>query len=316
MKVRTMKNRNLESLSPLIDETPNNNQTYDDLIINSSSDYGVMRNNGKNGACYAPRAILNTLKKFNYHQNKNKNKKILCQEVACQISESIDFEKAQEKESEKIANLISKYPVSKVIHIGGGHDHIYPLLIAIEKLPVIKNIVIINIDAHCDTRIDSRRHSGTPFRDYDTNGTLPYHLVQFGIQEHSNSKTTMNPIERGSEEKVFIEQLKTNGHEFSNPPMTNDIFSTCPFPVSKEHTAFVFSLDCDGIDGADMAAVSCVNPHGIPINYLRSLLENILSENYGNFFFGIYEFNPLFDELTNRASKTVATLIDQVLKKV
>jgi formiminoglutamase len=306
-----MKNRNLESLSPLIDETPKKNQKYDKLILNSSSDYGVMRNNGKNGSCYAPRAIINTLKKFNHHQSKSE--KILSLEVASQASERLDFEDAQKEESEKIANLITSYPVSKVIHIGGGHDHIYPLLLAIEKLPQIKNIIILNIDAHCDTRIDDRHHSGTPFRDYDNDGSLPYHLVQFGIQEHSNSKTTMSPITRGSEEKIFIEQLKDNGHQFSTLP--KDLFGNCPFLISKEHTAFVFSLDCDGIDGADMAAVSCVNPHGVPINFLRLLLENSLSENFGTFFFGIYEFNPLFDELTNRASKTIATLINQALRK-
>jgi formiminoglutamase len=60
--------------------------------------------------------------------------------------------------------ISSNYIEQNIIHLGGGHDHVYPLLKAIETK--YKKIIILNIDPHCDTRESEHNHSGTPFRQF------------------------------------------------------------------------------------------------------------------------------------------------------
>ena len=55
-----------------------------------------------------------------------------------------------------------------------------------------KIILIINFDAHCDTRVDDRSHSGTPFRDFDGVAKKPFHLIQIGIHEYANNDMTLS----------------------------------------------------------------------------------------------------------------------------
>ena len=300
-------NRDSEALGSLFQSKFESNTDYLASIVSSPSDVGVMKNSGRSGARYAPEAIINRLKKFNNHFPVNK--KILLSELTNQSSELKDFEKARKHASNKF-NLLT-HP-SMTIHLGGGHDQIFPLLMGLDKNKDFKNIIILNIDAHCDTRIANEPNSGTPFRDFDTQGTKPFHLIQYGLQDYSNSKSTLTPLARGSEQKFFIEDIQATTEFFSKPH--NNLFQKLPFKADQ-HTAVVFSLDCDGIDGSNMKAVSAVNPHGLPVNFVSQLAKQFFqtfpkSKN----FYGIYEFNPVFDDSSLYSLKVISSLVFEILK--
>lgn len=304
-----MKNTNSKSklLDTLFQASSSARTEYLASIFCSPSDIGVMRNSGRNGSRYAPEAILNRLKNFNNHFDSEE--KILLTELTSYAAELNNYEQARTQAIEKVRKF--SHPKT-TIHLGGGHDQIYSLLMGLDQSPEIKNLLIINIDAHCDTRISSSPNSGTPFRDYDQLGTKPYHLIQFGLQDFSNSRTTLSPLVRGTEERHYIEHIGDASENFSLIP--ENLYTNLPFKIEKE-TAVVFSLDCDGIDGSNMRAVSAVNPNGLPASFVSKLSHHFhQSFPVSKKFYGIYEFNPVYDDSSQYSTKVVAALIFDILK--
>ncbi|MBD67001.1 MAG: hypothetical protein CME62_17500 [Halobacteriovoraceae bacterium] len=296
--------RTQESISPHLSFSPQKDEVYSRMILTSPSDQGVMRNLGRNGACYGPEALINSLKKFNSHFKLKDNEKFLIQNVWQELQDS--FEANQNASANLIAQNIEQHTPQKLVHLGGGHDHIYPLLKGIEQSEAFKNIVILNLDAHCDTRVDTSSHSGTPFRDYDRQGDLPFHLIQFGIHEYANSRSTLEKLKRGSEEHYFYNQ------SLHQDFVLKDLLTNIPFKIGKE-TAFVLSLDCDGIQGESMPAVSCVNSNGIKPEQVFHFIQE-LNKWETKSFFGVYEFNPVYDTPSHYGRRLISHFVYEYLK--
>lgn len=304
-----MKNSNIDSeqISSCIDFEGKIKKEHNHIIFYSPSDVGVMRNNGRNGARYAPKAILNRLAKLNNHLNEKD--RIIVKEVTNQNIELRNFEQAR---ASSIANFSHLYSTATKIHLGGGHDQIYPLLKAIEQNENIKNIIILNIDAHCDTRINASPNSGTPFRDFDSECVKPFHIIQYGLQKYSNSISTLTSLENGSEEKHFIDTIRKRTENFSKGD--KNLFGNVPFEITEE-TAVIFSLDCDGIDGSNMTAVSAVNPDGLPSQYVLGIAKQ-LNESFPRAvkFYGFYEFNPVYENESLYSTKVIASILYEILR--
>jgi formiminoglutamase len=212
-------------------------------------------------------------------------------EVACNTQEMIDFEKSQQKESDHITKMLSNKS-DNIIHIGGGHDHVYPLLLSLQNLKDFKQIFIINIDAHCDTRVDSKNHSGTPFRNFDENCKMKTTLIQFGIHRYANSELTLSELKNIKQEVIYQgSPLEVNFDEYDN-----------------SETLILLSLDADGLDSSIMRAVSAVNSQGIKFTEVITIIDQIKKLKSKNIF-GIYEYNPNFDDLSNQGAKTLSHLI-------
>lgn len=278
------------------------------LFLTSPTDIGVRRNKGRNGARFAPLAIMNVLKKFNNHDESLKLKEVC---VSFEKDEKENFEKAQNISSELIGQSIQNSSARKVVHIGGGHDHVYPLLKSLDSLKQFNNILIINIDAHCDTRVDDINHSGTPFRDYSKIATKPFHLIQYGIQKLANSTQTLSELGRGTQEKVFMHTLEQKSDGFKIIP--KDFLVSCPFEIDNK-TLILLSLDCDAIDGSQMKGVSAVNPDGIPYKHVKNLITHI-NKLHQNVYLGIYEYNPVYDDLSQLGARSLSSLIYDYLYK-
>jgi formiminoglutamase len=301
-----MKNRTEESLSPLFNTiiAPN---IAANLLLLSPSDVGVRRNKGRNGARFAPRAVLNQLKKYNNHTIDTPFKIL---SVSSQAQELVDFHKSQQLSFEKILNLLETQKYKNCLHVGGGHDHIFPFLKALEATKNYDNIVVLNIDAHCDTRVEKIHHSGTPFRDFASKTKCNFHLIQLGIHDYANSVSTLTPLKNGSVEHIYLDQLKKLSNNFTK---SFNFFSQLNFDPYDKKTAIVLSLDCDGIDGTSMQAVSAVNANGVPASYVQEIIEylNLLDHQY---YFGIYELNPVYENQSMLGIKTVTNLIYSYLK--
>ena len=179
--------RKNDKICSILKTEDHSKNTATSLIIKSPDDTGVQRNGGKLGARFAPSAIISEFSKLELHSNKHS---FLVQEASSKQYAS-EFAQAQLRESIKIEELLS-LGKSKVVQLGGGHDHIYPLLRAIDK-KYNSNLLIINIDAHLDTRTDTLHHSGTPFRQFSEGASSTFEILQLGVRKETNNKKNYNP---------------------------------------------------------------------------------------------------------------------------
>ncbi len=288
-----------ESLGALFEASTKKSKV---LFLKSSSDVGVMRNGGRNGARYAPRSLMSVLKKFN--QNAGTSRHALVEvEVSSYEDEVQDFAQAQIREAERIRAHLSEHAAPIVCHLGGGHDHIYPLLKAIA--PGYKKVIVLNIDAHADTRTDGHAHSGTPFRQFALEYEGEFHLFQVGLHAFSNSLSTLTELEKGKMHVLWREEIKEKAkldHFFEQ------------IKTLSQEALVVFSLDADALDGSEVPGVSAVNPYGVTLHELMDLWRRYKSINASTTVLGIYELNPVFDGLSMMSMKKMSTLIFEVLK--
>ncbi|MEK6626176.1 MAG: arginase family protein [Bdellovibrionota bacterium] len=263
-------------------------------IFTSSCDEGVVRNGGRRGSSFGPQAILNSLKGFiappgNYCLQTNE----LCSTVD-------DFELSQERSYQSwMAQLPQwKKGASILVHLGGGHDHIYPLLRACNSIQ--GKLSIFNVDAHTDTRVDSWPHSGTPFRQFAKVATNPFTLYQYGLHPYSNPPTNFTPLGKGQMQLCW--RTDTGLEQVDH---FKRYFDQCDIAI--------FSLDADALDSSVMEAVSAVNPDGLQKRELRCMLDAFKLSTASLKIFGIYEYNPLFDNLSQKGQRYLASILYYLL---
>jgi formiminoglutamase len=277
-------------------------QPYSFLFLKSSTDVGVMRNGGRNGARYAPQSLLATFKKF--AQTKSMSElAFLDVEVSDEAEELKDFSSAQRSESDRIRSIVKDYHEARICHVGGGHDHVFPLLTALA--PDFKKVLVINIDAHADTRVDEKHHSGTPFRQFANSFSGDFQLYQIGLHPFANSFSTLSPLSRGKLEILWRRDL--------NSSSLAQFFSKIKAEVNDE-TLVLFSLDADALIGSEVPGVSAVNPGGITRSELLEVWDHYRKLPLRHRpVMGIYELNPLYDTLSSLSMRTLASFVFETI---
>lgn len=295
-----MKNRHSESVKPLL--TTNFKKDYPSILL-SPSDIGVRRNFGRPGTRMGPEAILNAFKKL---QNHLTIEGINLYQVSYQQLERADFDSAQTDETKNIESYLREKTSRKLIHLGGGHDHVFPLLSALNSSS--QQIIILNLDAHCDTRKDIRTHSGTPFRNFDELSPKNCHLIQIGIHDYANGKSTLENLNSLEQTLIFKDNL-------SEDNLFNLVIRELEQIDIGKDAIFLLSLDADGIKSSEMEAVSAPNHNGFGSSLVRKLIS-LLNEDYSSHqqVFGIYEYNPIYDNLSQKGSRLLAAFMFEFLK--
>lgn len=289
-----------ESIAKLFE--PNSESLENCIFLTSSSDIGVIRNGGRNGARFAPKSLLNSLKKLSCTEPLEKYQ-FLLKEVANSQEEINDFASAQIKQTERITEALKQNTDSRIFHIGGGHDHIYPLLMSIGK--PYSRIIVINIDAHADTRTDEFSHSGTPFRQFSQDFTGDFKLFQVGLNPFANSHSTLTKLSNG--EMNFL--WKKDFNEQKLQEFFYQISSTI-----NDKTLVVLSLDADAISASEVPGVSAVNPTGLNLRELLQIWEHYKKLNIAHKpIIGIYELNPIYDSLSSISMKSMSSFIFETL---
>ncbi len=268
-------------------------------IITGPDDWGVARNGGRRGARFAPQAILNALKSY---QNNSKRDfaGIKTHLMPTHFErEQLSFEELQNEHALKWQEIFAdKNAMSSFIHLGGGHDHIYPLLVGFDahlnKMKDKRAIAILNLDAHLDTRIDREAHSGTPFRQFAAKTKRPIHMIQWGIHYSSNSKATCEAL--NSPHKTTLITLEQTEQIESQAEYIRTL-------AADNH--LIISLDADAIDGSELGAVSAVNPRGLRTSEVFRIVSELSRDAQ---IFGIYEYNPIYDDLSNYGARMLAKL--------
>jgi len=286
-----------ESIGPLFSEnTPSTKEKC--LFLKSSSDIGVIRNGGRNGARFAPQSFLATFKKFAANETLNRFQFIEA-EASNPEEEIKDFNAAQLQESQRISMLLQKYPDSRICHLGGGHDHIYPLLTALSEK--YKKVIVINIDAHADTRTDENHHSGTPFRRFSQDYPGDFKIYQVGLHPFANTCSTLGPLKKGQFQIVWRNELENE--------KLNSLFKEISLEMTPE-TLVVFSLDSDALNGSDVPGVSAVNPSGLTQKELLDIWEYYRKLPLSHPpIMGIYELNPIYDTLASISMRTLGSFV-------
>jgi len=253
-------------------------------FILGSSDQGVQYNRGRQGAKDAGRVILNHL--ANMIKPISHARKLCPHVVKQEISQ----------------NLWSPH----LVHLGSGHDHVYELLkLALGK--GIKKFLIFNLDAHADMRPDDLLHSGTPFRYFFTKHQKDiknYHLAQWGIHRYYQSESDLDL--KGAEVEVLW------SHEIDTQSIEQSIkkIKLLVEPYQKNETLVLVSLDADVLCGSNMPAVSAVNPRGFSVDFTSQIIKKIQQEfQCFQTVLGVYEYNPLYDDISARGAKTLATIV-------
>lgn len=275
------------------------------LILTSPTDLGVCRNGGRRGSSFAPDAIINNLKKMSAPVSKNKHKKILIKQVTNSSIEETDFNNSQLTSADKIQAIINDNKhIKKIIHLGGGHDHVYPLLRALDSQK--KSIHIINIDAHMDTRQDDFPHSGTPFRQFSKNSSVNFKLTQIGIHNFCNSISTQKDLSRANMKIITFDKFRRDTNNFSN---NINEYLTREVPIDKQEIT-ILSIDSDAYESSVMEGVSAVNHNGIPQNIIEEITTYYMKSTADNLsVIGIYEYNPIYDNLSQKGSRVLSSLI-------
>lgn len=277
----------------------------DFIFLKSSTDIGVERNLGRNGARFAPQSFLSHFKKLT-RDDFYAEKSWIEQEVANEDIEKKDFDLAQETEANNIHQTLAlAKEKAQIIHLGGGHDHIYPLLKALSKDH--KQIVVLNIDAHTDTRVDQLSNSGTPFRQFEEEFSGEFHLFQYGIQEFANSISTLSPLKKGNTYTLLLKDINNSTKQSE--------FLTQLKKVVNSETAFILSLDVDALDGSLAPGVSAVNGIGLNADQLNSIFEITRELKTKKYLIGIYEMNPVYDSLSMKTIRFMTNWLYESLRK-
>jgi formiminoglutamase len=269
-------------------------------ILTSESDLGVIRNGGRRGANYGPKAILSAISKMTCHTKES------ISQIQIRKGSSSDSFESQQKIDIAILDNALKSSSKNFWHLGGGHDHIYPLLKSLSKN--YKKICVVNIDAHLDTRIDKHPHSGTPFRQFSNEFDGDFTLYQLGIHKFANTKENYAQLKNGEMKVYSTTQIQRESSNFVNM----NSFLEKELLIPKDHLC-ILSLDCDAIDSTTMEAVSAVNHDGLSLQTIKSIFSWYFSLRQEKNYIGVYEYNPIYDNLSNKGSRAIASLIEPFL---
>jgi formiminoglutamase len=276
----------------------------DSIFVKSSSDQGVVRNGGRNGARFAPKALLSSLKRM----TRSSEMEALCFceiEVASAEVEMVNFHEAQFKESLRIRRILTEHATSRIFHIGGGHDHIFPLLKAYAEKS--EKIIVINIDAHADTRTDADFHSGTPFRQFSQSFEGEFFLYQIGLHRFANAASTLSVLEKGKQNILWKNELTQKN--------LDALFGQISSELSSQETVVIFSLDADALTSAAVPAVSAVNPDGLSLEQVSDLWQRYAGLKLTHpRILGLYELNPVYDTVSSTSMKTMAAFLFETLR--
>ncbi len=263
----------------------------------ASTDGGVAANGGRVGARWAPAALMTLLRKFTLDE---RTPALSWNEVACAADEQQGLASAWTQQAIRLRAGLSG---RGLVHIGGGHDHVFPLLQAVgAKRPV----VVINVDAHCDTRTDPAPHSGNPFRQFDAQAKFPLRLHQLGVHPFANSATTLSALPRGEMRLLWRDDCRDPAHVRA--------FLMRIEAETPADALVVFSLDCDALAG--VGAVSAPNHDGVPLEQVHEWIEwyaALCRRRAQAPVWGVYEYNPLYDRLGSDDGRLIAGLIHRMI---
>jgi formiminoglutamase len=163
--------------------------------------------------------------------------------------------------------------------------------------------LLINIDAHTDTRTDFQPHSGNPIFRLAKEFPSQLKIWQVGIHQAANSVETLNSLSPQQQKITYFPQCKDVAKEMEILRADGWI---------SEKTNIFLSIDFDALEPQYGQGVSAINPQGLPLDFIYHFIKLLKDRNVNLRASGFYEYNPLFDHVSALGAKVIAQMILQL----
>ncbi|MFZ5893195.1 MAG: arginase family protein [Myxococcota bacterium] len=233
-------------------------------LLGLPDDTGVRLNGGRPGAAHGPKGLRAALATYGTPWDIEQ-----ARELDVRVFDAGDVVPAAGQGSESLLATHARVEQAVLelhargllpICIGGGHDLSFPTISALGK-HLGRGVGGINFDAHLDVR--QRVGSGMPFRRLIEAGFLePARFVEFGLGRFVNDRSDIEWLRAQGATLISAERVRREGLGF-----------TALHPICFGAGPGFLSVDLDGLDSAQMAAVSALNPEGLPVATLSALVE-------------------------------------------
>jgi len=249
------------------------------LLLISPTDEGVMLNGGRWGSRYAPSAIMNQMKNFHI----------------ADLSRKVYWQQLHNWQEPGVT--LAERPF---FHLGGGHDTLYDVFSPFLAKYKDEDFLLINIDAHTDTRKDEVPHSGNPIARLAKEHVSHLKIWQIGIHPLANSPETLKVVGSDQQRVTYFSQHKNIALEFDRLQQEG---------WWSEKTRVFLSIDFDAFTPEYAQGVSAPNGRGLPWEFVYSFLKLLQERNAKFAGIGIYEYNPLYDSVSAVGAKAIAQFI-------
>ncbi|MDR2623629.1 MAG: agmatinase [Methanobrevibacter sp.] len=191
----------------------------------------------------------------------------------------------------------------KPLLLGGEHTITFPALKALSREYNIKDITLIDFDAHCDmanTCQGGKFNHATVMRRIFELG--PKEIIQIGIRSASE------------EEYEFIKS-KENIRIFEPCELNMDPSSSIRKVIDSIEGPVYISIDCDGFDPAVIPNVGNPFPNGISMDVFERILPELCKKECIGFDIVELATNVLGDSSSVTASKVVYDFLTLMLNR-
>ena len=198
--------------------------------------------------------------------------------------------------AEIVVVLRNRFPLARLVVIGGGHDHAYGEVLGLARWLAQTDprarVAVLNVDAHADVRPHTGEpHSGTPFRRLllEPSARLDgASLIAWGLQRAANAAAHLQFLDGHGARTVFWEDLP-DAERVAAAALTDALAG-----LAVHHAGLSLSVDLDAFPQSCAPGVSAPGVVGVaPGAVLRAAARlgglPCVSQ------LGIYELNPRFD---------------------
>jgi formiminoglutamase len=212
-------------------------------LLGFECDEGVKRNQGRPGAKNGPKAIRESLAKMPWLSG-----------MSCNVIDAgniIVLDNNLAEAQKALGSAVSKLQKMGYIPIvlGGGHETAWGHYLGLAEQEFVKNLQIINFDAHFDLRPvleDGVGSSGSPFKqiaDYCANNQYDFNYTVIGAQEWGNDIDVISAAESLGVNTIWADEIHDgltveNGEYLQNVKTGNNpIYLSVCLDVFKQSLA-------------------------------------------------------------------------------
>ncbi|WKD58306.1 Formimidoylglutamase [Corynebacterium capitovis DSM 44611] len=263
-------------------------------LLGFSSDEGVRRNGGRQGAADGPEALRAALASLAVHHD------YPLVDAGTVTTQGEDLEGGQKELSSRVRGLAEAGNLTVVL--GGGHETSFASHRgAFEALGPMS---IINFDAHFDLRQADRPTSGTPFRQIADLVGEDFSYSVFGISEPNNTKALFDAAASLGVTTV----LDTDVAELS----VGDAARRAAAAVEGD-TPIHLSIDLDVLPASIAPGVSAPAGFGVSLEKLRAMVCAVAATRRVAVL-DVVELNPAYD-IDARTARAAARLIHEIVNE-
>ena len=274
-----------------LDATPNANLVRA-ILLGVADDRGVRLNGGRYGAADGPA-------KFRDYFGRLPAPPQFGPDSILSAGDLVGAEHTDETHArlaEIIVVLRERFPLARLVVVGGGHDHAYGEVLGLARWLALgqahARVAVVNVDAHADVRPHTGEpHSGTPFRRLlqDPSARLAGpSFVEWGLQRAANAVAHLEFLRVHGAQTVYWEDLPDTERA------AGDALADALAALGATHSGVSLSVDLDAFPQSCAPGVSAPGVVGVPPGaVVRAAARFGALPNVTQL--GLYELNPRFD---------------------